>query len=183
VKAIKRDFSANRDVELARSDWKDGGFIIELPKTLDPNYLHPLTQDSIIWLSSGNIIQPTLAISNKNVGVGNIYFRGFDKNGINVAVFSRAKIIEADNNIRASFIYVDSSLIISGYTKIETPTQPLDGDASGWFESIVTYSVEFEIGWNLLFSSRYRRNRTYSTTPVCGVEWRGSVRSVVYKTN
>ena len=107
----------DRDIELARGDWKDDGFTIELPKTLDPNYLHALINNNRVYMT---IINPpsTVSISNKNVKVGNVAFWGVDKDGNVVTRFYPIEIDSDGNGQDAYYTYVDSDVTISESTYV-----------------------------------------------------------------
>ena len=169
-------------VEIARGEWKSGGFTIELPKTLDPNHIRPLIGD-IGGNHPTNIYfkQPTMTTSEENVKVADAYFVGIDKNGNVVATFSPLNMVE-NGNTKAIFVYVDSDVTISGYIKREGHAIPAHEGAPSWFEVTTNYSVEWEKGWNVLFLSRTHlatgftmiTTEQWASTFVSGLRWYGS---------
>jgi len=152
----------NNNIELARGDWKDGGFSIELPKTIETDYLAPLSVPSI------------MSISNENVKFRDAGLIGIDKDGFSVgAVFSLVKKLGEENYTRAVFRYVDSDVTISGYQKWVY---------SNNVEQTMTYSVEWKKGWNVWYFSRNISridgkiatvNDQCSSTPISGLKWYG----------
>jgi hypothetical protein len=183
VKVIAHDFNIGRDVELASSNWKDGGFTIELPKTLDSSYFTALIRGSG-WTTRIVDKPSTLTISNENVKILDVYFAGIDKNGSVIATFSPVKTNE-DGSTEAIFTYVDSDVTISGSTQgwgwqILAPDAP--DDTPDEFRKTTTYLVELKKGWNVWFFSRSETitdriaiiRDQWSTTPISGLKWRGS---------
>jgi hypothetical protein len=178
VKFMAYDISVNRHVELARGNWKNGGFTIEPPKTLDPNFLHPLIRRDVLlggyWIPGITEIQPTLTISNENVRVDNNYFVGVDKDGKEVASFGL--FMEDKDDTHANFTYVDSDVTISGYKIEEFQIRPNRSE-----RNITTYSVSWEKGWNVWCLSRCQSDTgsmfitedQWSTTPIRGLKWYG----------
>jgi len=75
VKLTMFDFNTDRDVELCRVNWQDGGFTFELPKTLSQNYLYSLVNNNGLLNTIINT-PPTLNINNKKVKIGSINFLG-----------------------------------------------------------------------------------------------------------
>jgi hypothetical protein len=179
----------NRNVALARGKWKDGGFTIALPKTLDPNYLHALiNNDSNSGLPVTIIDRPTVTISNKNIKVGNVSFFGLDKDGKVVTCFSPFEIDKDGNSKEAFYTYVDTNVTISGYTEREGVIL-LEFDAMlgflfqyvWWKKITTTYSIEWEKGWNIWTPSSFYDlserivTEEWSTTFVNRLKWYGGV--------
>jgi len=182
VKLVVGDVSAGRYVVLTRGEWKDGGFTIELPKTVAPNQLLPFVNNNTLWPEISNFDMTPITVSNEDVKVVNVHFVGVDKDDNAVTVFVLLEIDEADemNFDEAIFTYVDSDVTISGYTMIEGPANPRPGHGNhNWFTQTLTYSIEWEKGWNIWYSSRYRSTIDYtstttmqrSSTPVSGLKW------------
>ena len=182
VKLMVYDSSAGWEVELARGEWKDGGFSIELPKTLAPNCLYALINNSG---QPSTIINPpsTVTISNKNVKLTNASFWGIDKNGNVVTHFYFFKIDEDANAKRAFYTYVDADVSISGHIKGEVAICEQDEDTNAdifyvWKKN-TTYSIKWKKGWNVwcLSGSKSRTERIiteqWSTPPVSELKWYG----------
>ena len=189
VKLMGSDKNINRSVELARGNWKNGGFIIVLPQTLDSNYLFPLIRGDWWWAGEFDFYNgapltvidalPTISISNENVKVSDACFVGVDKDGFIVANFLRAKIntIEMDNNTVAILTYVDSDVTISGYD-----TRKTDFPDGYSIEINKTYSIKWEKGWNVWYRSIYTTitdntnmvTEQWTTTPVNELKWYGN---------
>jgi len=171
-------------VELARSKWKDDGFSIPFPETLASNHFRALIRygrpPTLI-----DHIQSTMAISNENVKVSDVYFVGVDKNDNVVATFSFVNTDE-DCRTEAIFTYVDSDVTISGYTVKEGHAQPAYEGAPSWIEKTTTYSVKWEKGLNIWFFSTSNTIESYkmitsekwSIDPVSGLKWFGSEENV-----
>ena len=180
VKLMVHDRSINKYVKLAHFDWKNGGFTIELPETLDPNYFDTLIRGDM-WPTRIVNMTPNISISNENVKVSDVYFVGVDKYGNVIATFSPVNIVE-DGYTEAIFTYVDSDVTISGYTYGEGHAYPACPECPSWFVETTTYSVEWEKGWNIWFFSRSNTieghviiyTEQWSNTSVSGLKWYGS---------
>jgi len=176
VKFMVYDISINRHVELARSIWKNGGFTIELPKTLDSNFLHPLIRRDLLlggrWIPGIAEMQPTLTINNENVRVDNNYFVGVNKDGWEVVSF--IAFMKDEDDIVANFTYVDSDVIISGYTEQEFQVSP-----NRFERNTMTCSVSWKKGWNVWYLSRHQlatnnmfiTKDQWLTTPINELKW------------
>jgi hypothetical protein len=179
-----RDYGKN--IELARGNWKNGSFTIELPKTLDTNYLYALIDE--------NRLQPTiidtpssLAISNINVKIWNAQFWGVDKDGNVVTPFFPFEIDKDGNNKGIFYTYVDSDVTISGRTEREgvmIDTEFHNEKFIGshphpiWYNKITTtYSVEWKEGWNIWSYSRFFLQEEpvekWSIIPFSKLKWYG----------
>ena len=168
---------AGLPIELARGDWKDGGFTIELPKTLDPNYLRALVNYDGLIIGTPS----TMTISNKNVKFALANLLGFDKDGNVIANFYPYNAYE-DGKI-VFLIYVDSDVTISGYDKGEVIGHCDGGDmyleVLCIWKKTTTYSIKWEKGWNVWCLSRSEsiKKRTitekWSTIPVSELKWYG----------
>ena len=189
VKLEGFDFDTYSPVMLASGDWEDGGFTIALPKTLAPNYLHPLISGDWLGILAWKTIYYApltvidklsgITISNENVKLMSAEFWGVNKDGYSVAVsFSPVKVIDEDNYTRAIFTYVDSDVTISGFTG----TRNDFGNPP--FEIHNIYSIEWEKGWNVWYLSKSRTIidgtpiliEQWSTTPVCRLKWYGETK-------
>jgi len=168
------------DIEIARGTWKDCGFTIELPITINPNYLYSLLRDGR-WnmrLSAYTYYESLTAttISNENAKTVNAEFWGVDENGHWIAPFSLVKIEDEYNFTRAVFTYVDSDVTIFGNN-----TERNDfGNPS--FEIHNIYSIEWKKGWNVWYFTKSRTitndgtpilTRQWSSIPVNGLKWYG----------
>jgi len=171
-----------RDVELARGEWKDGGFTIELPKTLASRHLRPLVGDrDANYPTNISAIPPTMTISNRNVRVADARFVGIDIDGNMIATFSPFKLDE-NGDTEALFTYVGSGVTISGYTKRGVHVNPSEGSPA-WADIITTYSIKWKKGWNIWHLSRSSTidndrfiiisTTQWSSSPVSGLKWHG----------
>ena len=157
VKLMVFDLSTDRYIEIARGDWKDGGFTIELPKTLDPNYLHSFIRYDGLP-STITHVQPTLTICNKNIKIVNaVDFIGFDKDGKEITRFYPFKADVNGNANEVRFLYADSDATISGYLKTEVAISEFDRDKNAdikyiW-EKTMNFSLKWKKGWNTWFFS------------------------------
>ena len=167
-----------KDIEISSGIWEDGSFAIELPKTIDQNYL-----DYLQWFFKGYInegLPETVTFSNERVKSAETYLVGVDKDGNGIASFS-----PKNGDTEAIFIYADSDVTFSGYLK-----------EGGWyiipegytgptgFEINTTLSVNWRKGWNVWFHSKTSEidkddnteiiTQHYSTSPVSGLKWYGS---------
>ena len=145
-------------IELARGDWKEGGFTIVLPKINSNDYRTLINQR---WLpSSINLYSSTITISDKNTRAGGVSFWGVDKDGNRVTQFFPHTTGDDDNVGRALFTYVDSDVIISGYIDAGTSCNDYDeytGATSMWsWRDRTIYSVEMKEGWNVVVHSNFQ---------------------------
>ena len=153
--------NVGRYIELAHGDWKDDGFTMTLPKTLNSNKLYALINNDINSGIAPTITNTssTMTVSNRNVKVVNADFLAFDKDGNQVTYFFLSEIDEDGNrspNGVTYFTYVDSDVNISGYSEREVLDYPC-GDITWvgepiksvlWKETNV-YSIEWKKGWNV----------------------------------
>ena len=185
VKLMVYDSNARLYNELASGAWKDGGFTIALPETLDPYRLHALKVNGI-WINLYS--PPTMDVSNKNVNVlDEFLFLGVDKYGKVVANFRPSPKVKNDDPNAAFYdtmyffyIYVDSDASISGSSKSVfdvIATVDYTGPMS-WTKN-TTYSIDWKKGWNVWWSSRtYDEQEAvveekYSSGPFIKPKWRG----------
>jgi len=142
----------NRHIEIARGDWKDCGFAIELPKTVNPNHLSRLTPDGRWRVRLNRYIyseelSAATTISNRNARTVSGELGGFDKNGDLVAFFSFGNMIDEDNYTRAVFTYVDSDVTVLGNSVRGHEISAYD--EISYLKVLGTYSIEWKRGWNL----------------------------------
>ena len=177
----------NNYIELARGDWNNGNFTIEFPKTLDPNHLYALI-DKSRWQPTIMNTPPTLIISKKNVKVWNAQFLGVDKDGNAVTRIFPFEIDKDGNEKSVFYTYVDSDVIISGYTKRGEGTA-IDTEFHNElfrvinllphpirFNKIITnYSIGWKKGWNIWTFSRFSIDGTlteeWSATTISKLKW------------
>ena len=180
------DRNVRKYIELARGEWRDDSFTIELPKTLAPSLLNSLIRYD--GSERTTIIDPppsTLTISSKNTNVINATFWGVDKDD-NVVV--RFVPINKNNRQEATFTYADSDVSISGYTE-RVGDHVIDWDMrlgvhghTPWWDNIITtYSIKWKQGWNIWWYSRLacfehiaELSEKWSTTPISKLRWYGS---------
>ena len=180
VKLMGFDRNLDENVELARGEWKDGEFEIELPSTLTKNFLYGLINNNGLPSTIINV-QPTLHVSNKNVLLTNVEFWGVDIDDKLVTRFYPFMIYEDGNAEKAICTYVDSDVTISGYTETEVAITEYDEgkNMNIWYlwGKNTSYSIKWGKGWNLwnLSSSKSATERTiteqWSTTPFSGLKW------------
>jgi len=162
VKLVIYDNVDGRYIELARGDWKDDGFTIVLPKTLNSNKLYPLINNKDINSGIAPTItntSSTMTISNRNIKVANVDFLAFDKDGNQVTYFFLAEIDEDGNRTPSgitNFTYVDADVNISGYSEKEVLDYPCGNItwvdmpiASVLWKVTNVYSIEWKKGWNI----------------------------------
>ena len=180
VKLMGFDRSIDKNIELARGEWKDDGFTIVLPKTLEPNYLHALINNNGLQTTISDT-PLTMTISNKNVKVGNVNFWGVNKEG-NWVTYFYPFIIDEDGYAKSAFYtYVDSDVTISGYSETEVAIARYDKDKEEniWYlyKKTTTYSIEWKKGWNVWYlssitsSSERTVTEKWSTISVSQLKW------------
>jgi len=184
VKLMGYDRNTDRYLELARSDWKDSGFTIVLPETLDPNYLNELRNNG--YPTHISDIPSTMTISNKDVKVADIEFWGVDKEGNLVTHFYPFERDEDGIFYTGIFYtYVDSDVTISGCNQREVVVTALDKDNNTYtyeWKRNTTYSVEWKKGWNVwclsIFKSVPESTTTdqWSTPPINSLKWYGGAK-------
>ncbi len=186
VKLMMYDLSVNNYIELASGDWEGDGFTIVLPKTIDPNYLHTLINNKEYL----TIIDPpsTVIISNKNVKVLHARFFGVDKDGNIVTRFYPIGIDEAGYGQDAYYTYVDSDVIIFGYTeRMNTTLAQTEYDKAKyegitlilnmWDKITTDYSINWKKGWSLWSFSRFgdipenTATEKWAPIPVSRLKW------------
>jgi len=132
-------------IEITRSDWKDNGFTIALPKIANTICLFTF------WYSA----PPTVLISNRDAKWTcpwiSLYDR-FDNWEDGLVLAKKTK----DGYVMARFIYIDSDITVSGHHSFST-----------------IYSIEWKIGWNWLVESYSTETgiRRVSSTLVDGLKW------------
>ena len=150
--------TGNRDEKeevLATGNWSNGGFTIELPKTVDAKYLEPMFDE--------DNIPPTVTISNKDAKFCETWIIGYDKDDKYVDGFIYGnKNKEVNTHYWAEYIYADSDINISGT-----------------YEDRVL-SISLKKGWNVTYTTmsckredeitRCTMERFLSTT-VSGMKW------------
>jgi len=180
---VMHDRSVNKTIELARGEWKDGGFTIELSKMLNQNYFTPLTNYIGLQPTQGNI-PPTLNISNRNVKIGNIDFQGVDEDDKVVALFTLSKIDENGSlnpNGVVYFTYVDADVNISGYREflVTDYANIHDGPILYKWKTTMNYSIEWKKGLNawLATGAEFYQEKTrtlkWSTISTSDLRWFG----------
>ena len=181
VKLMMRDRIIFENVELARGDWKDGGFTIVLPK-IDRNKYREFIHFSFLPKS---IIEyyPTITVSSKNAKLGIAEFWGVDKDDNVVTRFFPHKNEENGNAARIAFYYVSSDVSISGYIEagifVDEFDEYLNADTDWFWKNHTIYAVECKEGWNALSSSSFQSSSDgtitdkYSTTPMSNLKWYG----------
>ena len=184
VKLMGFDRSSDRNVELARGEWIDGGFAIELPKTLSSNYLYALINNNGLPATIIIYTPSTFAITNKNIKLTNVEFWGVDKDGNVVTHFYPFKIDEGGNAESAFLTYVDSDVTISGYNVGGVAFTEFDEERNAdiWYswQKTTTYSINWKKGWNIWCRSNFKYDSTertikeeWSTIPASGLKWYG----------
>jgi len=179
-----QDVNSYEFVKLARGDWKDGGFSISLPKTLNPNFLRKFTH--IGWMPQSVIdVSPAIFNSNRNVKVGDVEFWGVDKDGYKVAMFFPSKIDEEGNGLRAFFMYANSDATISGFADGVITVRPEGGHRILQIRTI--YSIEWKKGWNAFTYSGFESiaeetlREELSSVGFGSLKWHGrSANNIIY---
>jgi len=192
VKLLANPFSPmeqfNESVEIAYAEWKNGGFIINFPKTVNSSYLYPPIHDGK-WkvrlpvatggFRSDNIYFESLSsvtISNENVKIVNTEIWGVDENARWIAPFSLIRLIDEYNFTKAVFTYVDSDVTIFGSNVV------INEFGNPPFEVHNIYSIEWKKGWNVWYLTKSRTvtndgtpilTRKWSSIPADGLKWHG----------
>jgi len=165
------DMDLRTIIKPARAEWKNGSFAIELPETLDSNYLNGSFGGSL----------DLLTISNRDVKTKEATFAAFENNGNYVTSLFHAKKTE-NGYVRAFYIYADSDATFYGSTTSGAYLTEKDnnGHCSLYLWKInTTFSVSWKKGWNIWYlSSSYSKaeriiTKQWSSTPVCGLKWYG----------
>ena len=153
VKLMGIDRSNNDSpIELVRGKWKDDGFTIVLPKTLEAKYLHTLVNNNEL-LPTITDTPTTMTIGDKNVKVGNVHFWGVDKDGNVVAQFYPLKMDEKSKVQDVFYTYVNSDITISGYAErniiVDEYDEEINANILHEWKKYTTYSIEWKKGWNI----------------------------------
>jgi len=195
-----------RDSLVAYGDWKDDGFTIKLPKTIDRNLLYSLVTErmSTGWIyddlrmeipflaSFGAVgiglfrgaIDSTTFISNRNVKGVTIEFLGLQRAGAGgLFSFFPTKIVDGVS-IQTVFTYVDSDVTILG-NNIQRYDDIFPGFDFPHRHHI--YSIEWRRGWNVWYLSRSETinddgisvitTQWSSQPPIEGLRWQGMERN------
>ena len=146
---------------LATGNWNNGGFTIELPKTVDAEYLYTVDYES------------TVTVSNKNAKQFCAWFIGYDADDGLVDDFWYAKQGMVNNSLTyAEYIYVDSDVNISGTEKY----------SDEGYEWNFVYSLTLKKGWNITYwvesetekSGKTVYNGEHKNSTVSGLKWYSS---------
>ena len=162
VKAITSygEVDGKKEYVVAEADFKNDGFTINLPATLDAKYLIPI--EELIGTSTITISNKSANVSTFVTGIG-----GFNSVNEQIFVFGNAK--EDDNTMSAmSWIYADGDVSISGNF-----TRP------GHWDTNFTYSLNLTKGWNVAYVTEREdddEEATYyviTSSTVSGLKWFG----------
>ena len=165
MKIVAWDESAHKEVTLAEANFKNGGFTIKLPQTVDAKFLEKIGNDMPKQISVSNKNAQTLCISS---------FDGFDSSDRKVASFYCEKG-QGNNYSCMNWFYTDSDLTISGsYTRTGR-------NNNGETEYTETYSLVFKKGWNIMYEvgletkqgNKYIEKYEATSNAVLGLKWIG----------
>ena len=176
------DKLTDRNIELACGKWQDEGFTIVFPETLAPNYINELISNNGKTTSIINT-PSTMTISNKKVNVGEVYFVGVDKDENWITQFYPFEINKDGSANQAFYTFVDSKVNISGYIKDKVAICEFDevkgADVFNVWKRITTYSVSWNMGWNVWRITRLSLipsktlTEEWKTIPSNNVKWYG----------
>jgi len=157
VKLMMKNFSTDKEDVIVEANFKDGGFTIKLPETLNAKYL-------ATW-SDIYLLLPEFTISDMNAKFGEgLSIQGFNTDDEMVADFFYVYLGEK-NYTFASYYYSDRDVEISG--KIET------------YNSNLTCLLNLKKGWNMVYQTEStesgKSNVIMSTNAVSNLKWYGSV--------
>ena len=164
VKALVWDRSADKEVEIASADFKNGSFSIKLPATVDAKYLNVWEEDEI---------PSTVTVSNRNAKTTYVSFKGVDKDGEYVTWFYQGKWDETTGTgTDADYIYSDSNLNITG----------TDSESDEYSEHTEIYALTIKKGWNVVYATGteveddgfYTYTYIITSVHVTGLKWYGS---------
>ena len=178
VKLMVYDLSIDAYTELARGDWKDGGFTIEFPKTLDSRHLQ-------VSEYNRGLLEPiadpslTISVDNRNAKAGTARFFGVDKDGNFVTSFYPVKINEDGKADEAFYSFVDREVTLVGHDAKEAMQ---DFEVNGVIlialvKTSTTYFVKLNKGWNTWWLSSIRCEQEFSytnkwsTSPISKLKW------------
>ena len=134
VKVKIRAWDSNdNEIVLATADFKDDGFTLNLPETVNSSLLQ----------SVGDGAPSSLTISNKNAKI--FVFEsviGYNKDDEVIAYFWHGKE-EANSGSACMYFYVDSDLKITGTEK---------DSGTDWEETMV-FSLVLKKGWNVVYET------------------------------
>ena len=178
-------------IEVARGEWKGKGFKMVIPEEINPNYLNTYLKT---YLPKAVDDPPsTLTITGeKNVKVvWDADFRGYNKDGKQVARFFAYDNAYPTWDGIPQFTYVDSDVTISGYVEeqvlapecgvdyMRVDGQVVDPILYEW-KKTTTFSIEWKKGWNIWrFSGSISRpsigimKEEWATTPKNRIIWSG----------
>ena len=149
-------YNDNKDV-LAEAQYKNNGFTLKLPATVDAKYLESMFEDDEDMAG--------VTVSDKTAkGFSISKFRAYDKNDKEIGRLMYASADPSsdnnDNYSGAMWLYVDKNVTIKGQNK--------DKDEEYNEEYIANYNLTLKKGWNICYiSETYTNNKsakTYTTT-------------------
>jgi hypothetical protein len=137
VDAASSDSGSGVDHEIASGDYTKGGFALDLPKTVDDNYLSLIKTDDM---------PDGITISDSDVKGNSVSFSAY-KSGDEVGYFD---YISQDSTTYAGFIYVDRKVTIKGSG---TDTK---------YGYKYKYDVSLIKGWNIMYMKETEVNNVYT---------------------
>jgi len=167
--ALRAQISLNQREVLAVADFKNGGFTLQLPETVDEKYLRPISDR---WGEG-------ITISNTSAKIfSNAYISGYKDDALNRSynTLECIKEIETSNSVSLylkEYWYVDSDVNVSG-THTETFQQFITSNS--------TVSLVLKKGWNVVYIKYIQSDprsmgfvTEYKTelrnTAICGLKW------------
>jgi hypothetical protein len=137
---------------LASAEYKNGGFSLTLPESVNDRYLDPFDED---------YIPEAIKISNWDVKTGWIYLEAYNTADVNVGYF-----YHKTGGWEGELVYASGNVSITGsYTEEDD-----DGDTR-----TEKYNLNLKKGWNIVYANETKTGNAYtlestSTTPA-GAKW------------
>ena len=157
-----------KEYALAEADFKDGGFTINLPATVDAKYLEPYDEEEM---------PQEINVSNTNAKTLWIWsVKGFNSADEQIARFWCGKE-DSNSDTSMNWLYTDSDVNISG---TNTSTEEEDDVV---YEFTVIYSLVLKKGWNVVYDTysqtkqgnKYIEKYEAKSSAVSGLKWIGEV--------
>jgi hypothetical protein len=155
VKAIVYSERDDRETTLASAPYSNGGFTLNLPASLDAQYLNAFEE-----------VPKGVTISNPNAKIGGANLEAYNKEDSYTGYF-----YQATGDWRGLLIYVDGNLSISGnYTETETY------DEETYTHTEKYNNCNLKKGWNMIYIKETEKTGNsyeyeYTTQAPAGVKW------------
>jgi hypothetical protein len=139
--------------EVVSGNYTNGGFTLNLPETVDAQYLHPMSDEEYLAPLEG----PGMRISDANAQIAILQIDGY-KSNVRVGNLMYIREPELSSETEGEFVYSDRDVTLTGsFTN------------RGGYEIIMIVSLKR--GWNIRYYVQTPTETTYSTSDPGGLKW------------